>query len=232
MSAASGRVLADAHAARWADLRLRVASALVLAPLALACAWVGGLPWSVLAALASAGICWEWAHMARGRALTLAAGFVYSALALLALIWLRADATYGRAALLFVLAVVWSSDIGAYAAGRVFGGPRLAPTISPGKTWSGAAGGLVAAIATGIIAAAAWHGSPGRAAAVAAALGIAAQLGDLLESAAKRRFGVKDSGRLIPGHGGLLDRLDGLTAAALLAGAWALTTGQGTVPWR
>lgn len=204
----------------------------MLAPLALACAWAGGWAWQALVALAGAGACWEWSRMARGHALAVAAGLAYSVVAVAALAWLRADAAGGLAALVFLLAVVWSSDIGAYVAGRLLGGPRLAPAISPGKTWSGAAGGLLAAMGAGAVVTAWWHGRLGAALPHAALLGVASQLGDLLESAAKRRFGVKDSGRLIPGHGGLLDRLDGLMAAALVAGAWAWATGQGASEWR
>lgn len=234
VSGGLGRALADlARPARWGDLRLRVASAVVLGPLALVCVWLGGIAWLVLVGLAGAGACWEWWHMARGRpSAAMVAGMIYTVLAVAALAWLRADPAGGLAALVFLLAIVWSSDVGAYVAGRVFGGPRLAPAISPGKTWSGAAGGLVASMAAGGAVAAAWHGRVGPALLLAAALGVASQLGDLLESAAKRHFGVKDSSRLIPGHGGLLDRLDGLMAAALAAGAWAWTTGQGAAAWR
>ena len=113
----------------------------------------------------------------------------------------------------FILLVVWCSDIGAYVVGRLVGGRRLAPSISPGKTWSGAAGGLAAAIMGGMIIA----GLNLRAGLLAALFGIASQLGDLGESALKRHYKVKDSGRLIPGHGGMLDRLDGLMAASVAA---------------
>ena len=99
--------------------------------------------------------------------------------------------------------------------GRTVGGPRLAPRISPNKSWAGFIGGLAGPALVGAAAAPLLHGSPGLIASLAAALGLAAQLGDLAESLAKRHFGVKDSSGLIPGHGGLLDRLDGLLAAAL-----------------
>ncbi len=213
------------RAQRWADLRLRVASAAVLAPLALACVWVGGVSWYALLLLAGAGICWEWTQMARRDAAELLAGLAYAGLAVLALASLRALPGVGRPAMIFLLAVVWSSDIGAYLAGRLIGGPKLAPRISPGKTWSGAAGGVAAVLAVGVAAAALWPVPAAPVVAAAAVLGVAAQAGDLLESAVKRHFGVKDSGRLIPGHGGLLDRLDGLMAAGLVAGAWIWLTG-------
>ena len=202
---------------------MRVLSAAVLAPLALGCVWLGGLAWYALVVVAGLGICWEWAHMAHGRAAALVAGFAYTGLAVLALASLRAMPGAGRAAMIFLLAVVWSSDVGAYLAGRLLGGPRLAPSISPGKTWSGAAGGLAAAVLVGAAAAALGWGHLGLVMLAAGILGVTAQIGDLLESAVKRHFGVKDSGRLIPGHGGLLDRLDGLMAASLVAGAWLWT---------
>ncbi len=164
---------------------------------------------------------------------SVAAGVLYVGVPLVALVWLRGTDLVGRADVLMVVLVVWASDIGAYAVGRAVGGPKLAPAISPGKTWSGAAGGLVAAMLAGEAAAQALApSSPGRAAAVACVLAVASQAGDLLESWIKRRFGVKDSGRLIPGHGGLLDRLDGLLAAAPAAAMLAAVLGRGTVLWQ
>jgi phosphatidate cytidylyltransferase len=173
------------------------------------------------------GACWaltqRWA---------LAVGVLYVGVAGLALIWLRADGIAGRMNVLFLLLVVWASDIGAYLVGRALGGPKLAPTISPGKTWSGAAGGLLAAAAVGLAIALSASGLPGWTTLVAGALGVVSQGGDLLESAIKRRFGVKDSGRLIPGHGGLLDRLDGVLAAAPMAALLAAALGRGVHLWR
>ena len=166
----------------------------------------------------------------RHRAGSLLAGLGVAALAAAALIWLRIGSGDGFAIILFLLAVVWCSDIGAYAAGRLIGGKRLAPAISPGKTWSGAAGGLLAAIAGGLMLSPA--GDPLHTAVSAGVLGVVSQAGDLSESALKRHFGVKDSGRLIPGHGGLLDRLDGLIAVALVAAGWVLLIGRGDALWR
>lgn len=161
------------------------------------------------------------------------AGVLYVGLACVALVWLRGDGAAGRANVLFLVVVVWASDIGAYAAGRMLGGPKLAPAVSPSKTWSGAIGGLLAAMLVGEIAGH-WlaASSPGRPALLAGLLGMAAQGGDLLESAIKRQFGVKDSGTLIPGHGGLLDRLDGLLTAAPAAAIVAFVLGRGVVLWR
>ena len=150
-------------------------------------------------------------------------GALYIGAGYLALLVLR-NTPRGFADVLLVVLVVWACDIGAYMFGRLFGGPRLAPKLSPSKTWSGAAGGLACGICAGI-AVASGFGTPARvlltAALVAAALSVTSQAGDLLESALKRRFGKKDSGHIIPGHGGLLDRLDGLIAAA--PAAWVLS---------
>lgn len=275
--------------AGWADLRLRVLSAVVLAPIAVAIVWLGGLYWSVLILLLAAGLACEWALLcgcrfgrlpglavplamvavgaiSAGRAIwalpvlaaafaatwiigvsvpnlraprpaSLAAGVLYIGFTCIALIWLRQDALAGLPNILFLLLVVWASDVGAYLAGRLFGGPRLAPRISPGKTWAGALGGLLAAIVMGYIVAVCFAVSrggdvSGQVALVAAVLGIVAQLGDLLESAIKRRFGVKDSGRLIPGHGGLFDRLDGFLTAGPVAALLALALGPGVMLWQ
>ena len=227
--------LAERPAGRWADLGKRVLSALVLAPIALACVWVGGAAFAVIVAAVMLGLAVEWLGLCRrsGRALLRPAGLAYVALAGAAMLWLRDDPVAGRANVLFLLLVVWAGDIGAYLIGRWIGGPRLAPHISPGKTWSGAVGGLLAAVAAGLVAAhvlsdaATW-----RAVVIAAALGIVAQAGDLLESFVKRRLEVKDSGHLIPGHGGLFDRLDGVLAAAPVAALLALTLGRGVVLWQ
>lgn len=219
---------------RWGDLRLRVLSAAVLAPLALICIWFGGLAFAVLMVVATVGLLAEWVGMVRvghGSAASLVVGAVYILLAAAGLIWLRADPAAGRANLLFLLALVWASDIGAYTAGRAVGGPRLAPRISPGKTISGALGGLLAAALVGVAAALPLSASPWRAGALAGGLGIIAQAGDLAESFVKRHFDVKDSGWLIPGHGGLLDRLDALLAVALAASLLALMEGRGVVLW-
>ncbi len=169
----------------------------------------------------------------------LAFGVLYIGLAAVALIHLRGDASAGLVNVLFLFLTVWASDIGAYAAGRCFGGPRLAPSVSPNKTWAGAAGGLLSAVAVGAAAAyvmASTAGTPpplaGRALLVAGAIGLLAQAGDFFESWIKRRFQVKDSSSLIPGHGGLLDRLDGVLAAAPAAAALGVLLGPGEALWR
>lgn len=141
----------------------------------------------------------------------------------LSLMWLRLGADCGVWAVVFVIAVVVSSDSAAYVTGRMIGGPKLAPRISPGKTRSGAVGGLLGAVMAGLVVATiSGAGFAARGAGWALLLGIAAQAGDLAESAVKRTRGVKDSGRLLPGHGGLLDRFDALLAAAPLAALLSL----------
>jgi phosphatidate cytidylyltransferase len=151
-----------------------------------------------------------------GHALWAAGGVVYAGIAFLGPALLRRQAELGFLAFLFVAAIVWLTDICAYAVGRTVGGPLLWPRVSPNKTWSGALGGLVGGIAGGVLVA--YAGGIGRLAipgVLALLLSVLAQAGDLLESAIKRRFGVKDTSRLIPGHGGLMDRLDGFAAASL-----------------
>ena len=232
--------MSERRALRWSDLGLRVVSAAVLAPIALACIWLGGVAFTVLVAAAALGLAVEWLMLCRlptargGGALPRMAGIAYVALAAAALVLVRGDPIAGRANVVFLVLIVWAGDIGAYLVGRMLGGPRLAPRISPGKTWSGAVGGLLAAIAVGLAAAPflADAASGWRTALVSAIIGIVAQAGDLLESFVKRRLEVKDSSQLIPGHGGLFDRLDGVLSSALAAAALALALGRGVVLWQ
>jgi phosphatidate cytidylyltransferase len=234
-SDASVLVLAERTAGRWADLRKRAVSAAALAPLAVGCVWLGGWAFSCLVVAGAVGLAVEWFRLCRGSSWRPLAplGWLYVVLAGVALLWLRADPVAGRADLLFLLLIIWAGDTGAYLFGRWVGGPRLAPRISPGKTWSGALGGVLAAVAFGLIAAqmlsdvANW-----RAMVIAAGLSVVAQAGDLLESFVKRRLEVKDSGQLIPGHGGLFDRLDSILAAAPVAALLALFVGRGVVLWQ
>lgn len=218
---------------RWGDLRIRVISAVILGPSALVLLWLGGWFWNALIVAVALGLAWEWSALVRGRSGWLLTWFgaPYIAVPTVALIWLRADGAVGRWNVLFIVLVVWASDIGAYVAGRMIGGAKLAPTISPGKTRSGAVGALFAAMLIGV-AVAAGTGSAVHAAMVALVFSVVEQAGDLFESWIKRLVGVKDSGRVIPGHGGLFDRLDGLLAAAPVAALLAANLGRGVELWR
>lgn len=147
-------------------------------------------------------------------------GVLYAGLPAIALVVLREDVTHGTAAIIWMLAIVWSADTLAYFAGRVIGGPKLAPSVSPNKTWAGLAGAMLgAAIASAVCAVAFGLAAVAWLALLGAALAVVEQGGDLFKSAWKRQFGVKDSGRLIPGHGGVIDRVDGMLAVAVAAAA-------------
>jgi phosphatidate cytidylyltransferase len=163
--------------------------------------------------------------LAPERRIWAAAGFGYAAAAQIASILMRFDSAKGLSALILILLVVWATDIGGYFAGRGIGGPKLWPRISPNKTWAGAVGGFAASIVVAAGFAAFRLGETIPLLVVASVLSIASQLGDLFESAVKRRFGVKDSSRIIPGHGGVLDRLDGFVAAVVLATIFGLLRG-------
>jgi phosphatidate cytidylyltransferase len=154
-----------------------------------------------------------------------AAGFLYAAAAEIASVLVRLDPVKGFAALMFVLVIVWVTDSGGYFAGRGIGGPKLWPRVSPKKTWAGAAGGLVASLAVAAGFAALDLGKTFPLLVLSAVLSTVSQLGDLFESAVKRRFGVKDSSQIIPGHGGLMDRLDGFVAAVVVAALFGFLRG-------
>jgi len=154
-----------------------------------------------------------------------AAGFLYAAAAEIASVLVRLDPAKGFAALMFVLLIVWVTDSGGYFAGRGIGGPKLWPSVSPKKTWAGAVGGFAASLAVAAGFAAFDLGKAGPLLMLSGALSVVSQLGDLFESAVKRRFGVKDSSHIIPGHGGLMDRLDGFVAAVVVAALFGLLRG-------
>jgi phosphatidate cytidylyltransferase len=162
-----------------------------------------------------------------------ALGTLWVALPCVAFLWLAGEKVGGRATLLWVLAAVWATDTGAYAFGYIFGGPRLAPRWSPRKTWAGLAGGMLCAALTGAATARILGiSSAASLTLLSAGLAVVEQFGDLAESMAKRRFGVKDSGGLIPGHGGLLDRLDGLLAVVPTVALLTLIDGHNVLIWR
>lgn len=212
-------------AAVKSDIWVRIGSALVLFAIAGAALWFGGLAFGLLLLVGGALVLVEWFQLVKAMTLGGGARIGFNilgpvlVLGAMAGLWFIRDAL-GMTAALWVFGMVWATDIGAYFAGRSFGGARLAPKISPSKTWSGLIGGMVAALIAsatigdraGIIGVPLWIGL---------FMGLLAQLGDLGESWMKRRAGVKDSGKLIPGHGGLFDRVDGVLPVALLLGLLA-----------
>jgi len=199
------------------ELAVRTLTGLVLIVAALLVAFHGGNLFAVVVAAIATLMFYEWTRLVRGwGALWYIGGFVYALLPALSLLWIRERA--GIDLLLWAFIVTWSTDIGAYFAGRRFGPRKLAPTISPGKTVEGLYGGIAAATLLG----GAWVLATRLGIALLALapfLAIAAQAVDLFESSMKRRAGVKDSGTWLPGHGGALDRLDGLVPVAVLTAA-------------
>ncbi len=216
-------------------LLTRVLSAAVLAPIAIAAVYYGGWPFALFWGVAAAIALWEWVRIVGGPRHYAWAffGALYAALLFVAPVALRADPGYGIAAILFLFAIVWTTDIAGYFAGRAIGGPKLAPSISPKKTWSGAIAGLLGSVV--IVALGAPYVPEVRVVpliGVAVLLSIFSQAGDIGESALKRRFNVKDSSQIIPGHGGVMDRLDGFWAAAVCAAAIGLARGGFAEPAR
>ena len=202
------------------ELFVRTATGLILIVAALLISFQGGYLMAIAVAAIATLMFYEWTRLTRGMgALWYIAGLLYALVPALALLWIRERA--GIDLLLWTFIVTWSTDIGAYFAGRRFGKRKLAPTISPGKTVEGLLGGVVSATLFG----GAWvlttHLGSGLLA-LAAPFAVTAQAGDLFESALKRRAGVKDSGSWLPGHGGMLDRLDGLVPVAVLTAATQL----------
>ena len=204
------------------ELAIRSITGVLLIALAVAAVFVGGYSFAVFVAAAATGVFFEWTRLSRGwGAGWSVGGFVYALAAAVALLWIRDRADNGLALVMWVFAVVWTTDIGAYFVGKSIGGPKLAPSISPGKTWAGFYGGVVAAsIVAGIWAA--LTGLHWVVMLLAPLMSVAAQGGDLFESWMKRRAGVKDSGSWLPGHGGIFDRLDGLLPVAILTAAAAI----------
>jgi phosphatidate cytidylyltransferase len=255
-------------AGKWTDLGVRTLSSVVLIPLVLACVWLGGVWFVILATLLGVLIAYEWSSIANaGNAqqfalLSLTAivagllqsghvdqmvciaavaalaivtavhatlgvgtptfwskiGALYVGLPTLALVFLRADEIWGAKAIVWVMVIVWSADVMAYFAGRLIGGPKLAPVLSPKKTWAGLGGAIVgaslASLVFGLITSLdrIWP-----LVVLAAICAVLEQGGDIFESALKRFHGIKDSGNLIPGHGGIIDRVDGLIVVAVAA---------------
>lgn len=269
--------LGEGKTGRYAELPVRIASAIVLAAFALFCTWMGGQTFLLLAIVLSVVILAEFTSMVKSRLpvpvalfalgflvlvfaayilerqpsglVILALGCValavweilirqsiwgatalaYSALPFVALVEMR-NGTAGLFIILFVFACVWGADTFAYFFGKTLGGPKLAPSVSPNKTWSGFIGGFIGAITISCLLELVFGYPIGIGAIfLAAYLALASQIGDLFESWIKRRFGHKDSGRIIPGHGGLLDRIDGLIFAIIAAWLLSLSITQGGV---
>jgi phosphatidate cytidylyltransferase len=262
--------MAAAEAKSSAQLGSRVVVGLFLAVLAVVDIWVGGTAFTLMIALGTGLVLWEWgtmhgtplamrvgglaalggaclfAHFGRPMpallllaaaaaalvALSVAArldgkrwlstGLAYAGLPAVALIWLRAQPD-GFALVMWTMGLVWATDIFAYFAGRGIGGPKIAPAISPSKTWAGLFGGMAAAALFSAVFALAlgWPQAPAAMALLGAGLAVVAQAGDFFESWLKRRAGVKDSGRLLAAHGGVMDRVDGLVPVACLVALWA-----------
>lgn len=249
--------------AKLSGLKLRVLSAAVMLPVAVAAVWFGGWAFGALVAVASVAMLWEWLRLpgqysldkliGGGAGLLVAfylamqermdwalgivvvgavifglrawrhflwhaAGFLYIGLPCLALLWLRNVPEHGLLIVFWLMVVIWATDIGAYFSGRTIGGPKLIPRISPNKTWAGLIGGMICAgIASGLMARIDPQLPVYVLAIFGAGMAIIAQAGDFTESAIKRHFHVKDASNLIPGHGGVLDRVDGLLFAAPVA---------------
>lgn len=208
------------------ELLVRTLTGVILVAIALLAAVHGGTLFAILVAAVATLMFYEWTRLTKGWGpLWYMGGFLYAVLPALALLWIRERTPIdlpsnerGLSLLVWVFIVTWSTDIGAYFAGRRLGRRKLAPTISPNKTVEGLYGGIAAATLFGGAWVFATHlGAP--LLAMAPVFAIAAQAGDLFESGMKRRAGVKDSGQWLPGHGGALDRLDGLVPVAVLTAA-------------
>lgn len=204
------------------DLLVRTVSGVAMIAVALGATLLGEYYFATLVAAVATAMFYEWSRLVRGWGLGWqVGGFFYALIPALALLWVRERADDGVALVLWMFLVTWATDIGALFVGRSWGRRKLAPAISPNKTVEGLVGGVAAAA----LSAGAWVLAVGLdplLLALAPLFALAAQAGDLFESAMKRRAGVKDSGDLLPGHGGFLDRLDGLVPVAVLTAALVL----------
>lgn len=214
-------------------LTVRIISAAILGPIVLAIVYFGGWPFNILMGLLVMGLASEWMRMVGQRPAWMLLGLFYITISCWALWRLRLDPEWGLMTLFWLLAVVWGADTGGYFVGRQFGGPKLAAKISPNKTWSGFMGGVLTSAVAGWGIVYLFLQDTDQVvgleiAAFSAVISVVSQMGDLFESSVKRRFGVKDSGNIIPGHGGLFDRIDGLVAAAIVT-AFITLSGNGNV---
>ena len=198
------------------ELFLRILSVCVLLPPVIAAIYFGTPYFQVMIFLSACILVWEWFRLVNGKSLWVVFGICYVGFSCYALYFLRIDLDLGRQTVLWIFVLVWSADTGAFVVGRLLGGPKLAPNISPNKTWSGLSGGIFAAAIIGFITTLVLgHQNVFPLIMLSALLGMISQGGDLFESWIKRRFNKKDSGSLIPGHGGLFDRVDGLLIASV-----------------
>ncbi len=216
-------------------LTLRIISAAVLIPIVVAVVFAGGIAWMLLVLLFSGVMIVEWCKIASrkpGAMPWYVLGLAYVFIPCAALIWLRNDPNVGLQQILWIVALVIAADTGAYIAGRSIGGPKLAPRVSPNKTWAGLGGAVVSAAIVGAITALLMD-LPSLAilTAISAGLAVIEQAGDLAESAFKRHFGVKDASNIIPGHGGALDRVDGLIAVAAAVAGINYLFGSSVLTW-
>ena len=262
------------------NLTLRILSAAVMAPVAVAAAYWGGWVFALFWTIAALAVLWEWVGLVAGhdhrlmvlscggaiviaailawtdhpvvalllmvlgalaasifapreQRLWIVAGIGYAGSMMLAPVTLRGEDWLGFIAIVLLFAVVWTTDVLAYFTGRAIGGPKLMPSVSPKKTWSGAVGGLIGAVAVAVLVATVFGGLNKIALGLLAlVLSMVSQAGDLLESHIKRLFGAKDASHLIPGHGGAMDRLDGFWAAVIVAVAIGLVRGGFDAPAR
>ncbi len=220
----------EKHTKPRSDLGVRTASGVVMMSIAIAAIWFGGYAFMALVVLVGLGVCWEFTKLVLGftqgktaRIFWLLGGTVYVGLACFSLL-LFGSPFFGKFAVVTLIAGVIGTDVGAYFAGRTIGGPKIAPKISPSKTWSGLVGGMIGAGLAmllvqnlmGVNYLFVYH--PPITMVAGGVLACIAQAGDFFESWMKRRAGVKDSGHLIPGHGGLFDRVDGLIAVSFVVG--------------
>ncbi|TVR10763.1 MAG: phosphatidate cytidylyltransferase [Salinarimonadaceae bacterium] len=228
--AAAIAVLFEWIAMVWIERRIPsvVAGGLALTTFVLA-HLTGWPPVALVAVVVTGGALVVMISMTKRDRIWAGAGYAVAAVIVVVPIIVRDDPALGAFAILWIFAVVWGSDVAAYFTGRALGGPKLWPRVSPGKTWSGAVGGLAAAVVAGVcigLVARLFGAGPaigfGALAALSAMASVAGQIGDLAESALKRHFDVKDSSHLIPGHGGVMDRLDAFFAVCLLVGVMML----------
>ncbi len=198
------------------ELFLRIISACVLIPPVIATNYYGSPYFEIMITLSACLLVWEWYNLCNGKLPWILFGIIYIGFPCYALFHLRINLDFGFETVLWIFVLVWSADTGAFVAGRLIGGPKIAPSISPNKTWSGLSGGIFAAGFSGFISAfLLGHLNMVPIIVLSSILGLLSQVGDFFESWIKRRFNKKDSGFLIPGHGGLFDRVDGLLAAVL-----------------